>query len=109
MGSYKPANAVEITDAVQDAADLARSCREKRAQRAHAKPPEPMASAKQVKRFYAIARANGWAPDEHAELCRRHGFESPEVITRYGYDRICTALENPVVHDECRRGAHAPQ
>jgi hypothetical protein len=54
-----------------------------------------LASMKQVGRFRAIARSNGWTDPEMSELVRLFGFDADVEITRSVYDEICTALEAP--------------
>jgi hypothetical protein len=65
-------------------------------------PLAPLVSVKQVGRFRAIARSNGWTEQEQARLLSKFGFSRAEEITRDAYDRICTALENPVILTEVR-------
>ncbi|HVK40240.1 MAG TPA: mitochondrial genome maintenance protein MGM101 [Candidatus Kapabacteria bacterium] len=65
-------------------------------------PLAPLVSVKQVGRFRAIARSNGWTEHEQARLLSKFGFSRAEEITRDAYDRICTALENPVILTEVR-------
>jgi hypothetical protein len=59
-------------------------------------------SPKQVNRFRAIARSNGWTEAEQTWLLGKFGFDVAEKITRDAYERICTALENPVILTEVR-------
>jgi hypothetical protein len=65
-------------------------------------PLAPLVSVKQVGRFRAIARSNGWTEPEQNRLLSKFGFSRAEEITRDAYDRICTALENPVILTEVR-------
>lgn len=65
-------------------------------------PLAPLASVKQIGRFRAIARSNGWVDAEVRWLLKKFGFARAEEITRDAYDRICTALENPVILTEVR-------
>jgi hypothetical protein len=65
-------------------------------------PLAPLVSLKQVGRFRAIARSNGWSEPEQVRLLSKFGFSRAEEITRDAYDRICTALENPVILTEVR-------
>jgi hypothetical protein len=65
-------------------------------------PLAPLVSVKQVGRFRAIARSNGWTEQEQTRLLTKFGFSRAEEITRDAYDRICTALENPVILTEVR-------
>lgn len=65
-------------------------------------PLAPLVSVKQVGRFRAIARSNGWTDQEQTRLLSKFGISRAEEITRDAYDRICTALENPVILTEVR-------
>ena len=65
-------------------------------------PLAPLVSVKQVGRFRAIARSNGWTEQEQQRLLSKFGFSRAEEITRDAYDRVCTALENPVILTEVR-------
>lgn len=49
----------------------------------------------QVKRFYAIAGANGWGKPETDKMLELVGFASASEITRDRYEALCTALETP--------------
>lgn len=62
----------------------------------------PIISFKQVGRFRAIARSNGWTENEQARLLSKFGFGRGEEIAKDAYDRICAALENPVILTEVR-------
>lgn len=72
------------------------------ARQAEQLPLAPLVSVKQVGRFRAIARSNGWTEHEQLRLLSKFGFSRAEEITRDAYDRICTALENPVILTEVR-------
>ena len=65
-------------------------------------PLAPLVSVKQVGRFRAIGRSNGWTENEQNRLLSKFGFNRAEEITRDAYDRICSALENPVILTEVR-------
>ena len=65
-------------------------------------PLTPLISPKQVGRFRAIARSNGWTEQEQQRLLSKFGFTRAEEISRDAYDRICNAMENPVILTEVR-------
>lgn len=99
----RPANATEISDAVQDMAGKAKAAQERTAARQDGSLPlVPLCSVKQVGRFRAIARSNGWTESEQTLLLGKFGFDRAEAMTRDAYDRICTVLENPVILTEVR-------
>lgn len=61
---------------------------------ARARSNTSVISPAQAKRFYAIARANGWTDGEAADLLYDHGFKTANDVTRDRYEAICAVLED---------------
>ncbi|MBC8144154.1 MAG: hypothetical protein H7X80_01145 [bacterium] len=68
-------------------------------------PLSPLVTPKQIGRFRAIGRSNGWTELEQNLLLEKFGFGRADEITRDVYNRICAALENPIVFTEVRAEA----
>lgn len=108
IGRPEPLSTSEPKSRTQNAREQAHATSQSTAQPStQSSPPtdsqiRPIISVKQVGRFRAIARSSGWSEAEQARLLSKFGFDRADDITRDAYDRICTALENPVILTEVR-------
>ena len=92
LAGYRPTPAEEIQDMAQQKSDI------KPPQGKSDTPPsettgEPLISAAQGGRFYAIAKGSGYSDEEiHAWLIESYGIESTKDIPKSKYDEMCKIM-----------------